>query len=458
MKKILLIYIMLAPILANGQTDPVVTTPATPQVVGAGLKSEAKAVAILAYQWGYPLVRMEQTVRKYTTVEPNMSRSSFRAPVNEIGWAKQLPGPKDTDMPTANNDTYYMSAVLTLDEPFLLCVPDTKDRYYVINVFDMYHNLTEYIGRRNTGTKAGEYWIVPPQWDKPLPKEAKMIIRPKTDKVWLWGRIAVAEEDDVNEIYALQDKFKVEPVAKVKAQLPEWKEDTTEFGFFYNLAQAMKYNPVLADDKALVALFERIGLKAGSFDPSKLHPLQIEGIREAIAEAPSTIISNTTTAGVNRDGWMWASNIDHFGFNYGLRALVSGPYLGGQGEQEAMYPIRYNDDDCKVLTGANEYTIHFETMPDVGAFWSVTVYDAKSKMLVDNPINRYKISSTTPNITYNKNGGLDITLSHKKPSSKANWLPVPKGEFYLLLRLYQPSKRILDGTYRLPTIMKNEIK
>lgn len=454
MKKILSIYIILMPFLATAQIDPVITTSATPPIIGAGLKSEAKALAILAYQWGYPLVRMEQTVRKYTTVESHMSRSSFRAPVNQIGWSRQLPGPLDTDMPTANNDTYYMSAVLTLDEPFLVSVPDTKDRYYVINVFDMYHNLTEYIGRRNTGTEAGEFWIVPPQWDKPLPKEAKMIIRPKTNKVWLWGRIAVAENEDVNKIYALQDKFKVEPIATVKNELPEWKEHTTEFGFFYNLAQAMKYNPILPDDKALVALFERIGLKAGNFDPSKLHSLQIQGIREAIAEAPATIISNTATAGVNRDGWVWASDIDNFGFNYGLRALVSGPYLGGQGEKEAMYPIRYNDSENKVLTGENEYAIHFETLPDVGAFWSVTVYDAKSKMLVENPINRYKISSTTPKLKYNKNGGLDITLSHKKPSAKENWLPVPEGEFYLLLRLYQPSESILDGTYQLPTIIK----
>lgn len=454
MKKILSVYIILMPFLAIAQIDPVITTPATPQIIGAGLKSEAKALAILAYQWGYPLVRMEQTVRKYTTVEPHMSRSSFRAPVNQIGWSRQLPGPKDTDMPTANNDTYYMSAVLALDEPFLVSVPDTKDRYYVINVFDMYHNLTEYIGRRNTGTEAGEFWIVPPQWDKPLPKEAKMIIRPKTNKVWLWGRIAVAENEDVNQIYALQDQFKVEPISKVKNELPEWEEHTTEFGFFYNLAQAMKYNPILPDDKALVALFERIGLKAGSFDPSKLHPLQIQGIKEAMAEAPATIISNTATAGVNRDGWVWASDIDNFGFNYGLRALVSGPYLGGQGEKEAMYPIRYNDSENKVLTGENEYTIHFETLPDVGAFWSVTVYDAESKMLVENPINRYKISPTTPKLKYNKNGGLDITLSHKKPSAKENWLPVSEGEFYLLLRLYQPSESILNGTYQLPTIIK----
>lgn len=59
MKKILSVYIILMPFFATAQIDPVITTPATPQIIGAGLKSEAKALAILAYQWGYPLVRME---------------------------------------------------------------------------------------------------------------------------------------------------------------------------------------------------------------------------------------------------------------------------------------------------------------------------------------------------------------------------------------------------------------
>ena len=54
-------------------------------------------------------------------------------------------------MPTANNDTYYMSAVVELDEPYVLSVPDTHDRYYVINVFNMWQELQHYIGRRATG-------------------------------------------------------------------------------------------------------------------------------------------------------------------------------------------------------------------------------------------------------------------------------------------------------------------
>ena len=53
-------------------------------------------------------------------------------------------------------------AQVVLDEPMVLSVPDTSDRYYVVNVFNMWQELEHYIGRRTTGTKAARYVLVPP--------------------------------------------------------------------------------------------------------------------------------------------------------------------------------------------------------------------------------------------------------------------------------------------------------
>lgn len=454
MRTFIIGILSIIPLCLQAQNDPVINTPATAKVIAQGLKAEAKAIGVIAYQWGYPLVRMEEVIRTYTTLTAKENKSSYRAPVNTIGWARQLPSPQDTDMPTANNDTYYMSAVLVLNEPYIVSVPDTHDRYYVIDIFDMYHNLVDYIGRRTTGTQKGEFLIVPPQWDGVVPQGITKVIRPKTDKVWLWGRIAISEGEESKTVHQLQDQFSVKILKGTATPLSLWKNHDGDLAFFYNLAQAVKQNKVPEDEKAIIGLFEKIGIKNGTFNPATLHPMQLEGLKEALLEAPLTIVANTATAGESRNGWMWVSDLDNFGYNFGLRALVSGPYLGGQGEKEAMYPIRYVDHENKILTGKNSYTLRFETMPDVDAFWSVTVYDAKTKMLIENPINRYKISSTTPAIKYSKNGGLDITLSHKKPAEKANWLPIPDGDFYLLLRLYQPGEKVLNGSYQLPIILK----
>jgi hypothetical protein len=168
------------------------TTPASPEVIAKGLEADGYALGVSAYTWGYPLVRMERLAREYTDVPSPKPATSYRAPLNEIGWAVELATPAAKDMPTANNDTFYMSAVVVLDEPFVLSVPDTGDRYYVINTFNMYQELEHYIGRRTTGTKAARYVLVPPGWKGPVPNDAKRLDI-STNKVWLWGRLRIAQ-------------------------------------------------------------------------------------------------------------------------------------------------------------------------------------------------------------------------------------------------------------------------
>lgn len=276
------------PFIPAQNIDPVIHTAPTQEVIAKGLKNEAKTLGMMAYQWGYPLVRMEKVLRTYTDLSGGVSATSYRAPANKIGWATELPGPNDKDMPTANNDTYYMSAVVVLDEPFIVSVPDTDDRYYVINIFDMYHNLTDYIGRRTTGTEAGNYMIIPPGWDIPAPDGISKVIRPRTNKVWLWGRIQIKEGENPEIVHTLQKQFSLRSLSGTYKPLPEWKNYSGELAFFYELGEAMKCNPVFEEDKALVGMFEKIGLsQEKGFTPEKLNPLQIAGLKEAIAEAPS---------------------------------------------------------------------------------------------------------------------------------------------------------------------------
>ncbi len=105
------------------------------------------------------------------------------------------------------------------------------------------------------------------------------------------------------------------------------------------------------------------------------------------------------------------------------------------------------------LTGQNDYVMTFDREPPVGAFWSVTVYDAKTKMLVDNPINRYSINNSMP-LERGDDGSFEIHLSNQPLSDDKNWLPIPEGEFYLLTRLYVPSKEILRMEWTVPGLEK----
>ena len=255
-------------------------------------------------------------------------------------------------MPTANNDTLYMSAVVDLTEPYVLSVPDMGDRYYVVDVFDMWQELQHYIGRRTTGTKAGQFALVPPGWKGDLPKDVTRL-DVSTSKVWLWGRMQVSPGDDMDKIHALQDAFDLRPLSKLGAAhwvappatlppLPGINNDP--YGFFVQLAAVLKDNSVRPADAALAGQFERIGLKPGSFDRTRLKKPQLDGLARALKDAPLVAISAQASAAEARNCWDYIRGLDDFGYNYALRALVAGPCLGGQGEHEAVYPLRYTDE------------------------------------------------------------------------------------------------------------------
>ena len=446
--------------------DKLLSTPGTPDVVEKGMEVDGYQLAVSAYSWGYPLVRMERVMREYTDVPSPKPATSYRAPLNTIGWATELASPQAKDMPTANNDTYYMNAVLKLDEPWILTVPDTHDRYYVIDVFNMYQELQHYIGRRATGTKAGKFALVPPGWKGKLPAGVKRL-DVSTDKIWLWGRLRVVPGETPAQLQALQKQFKIAPLSAAgaaehrpgKQSLPPLASiDNDELGFLTHLGQVVKSNPIRTEDVALFAQFARIGLTKSGFDPSKLNPAVRKGIVRGLEDAPSVAVASLASTSSKRNGWDWVTGLDSFGYNYPLRAVVAGPYLGGNGEKEAMYPIRYTDSEGQALSGSNRYTLKFDTLPPVNAFWSLTMYNADDKMLVANEIQRYKVGSDTAGLTKAKDGSLTIPIQREKPTGAdaANWLPAPQGAFYVILRMYQPNGDILSGKWQIPDLVRTK--
>ena len=438
--------------------DPVLTLQGSPEVFKKGMDVDGYSSAVMAWSWGYPIVRMEQVVREYTDVPSPKPATSYRAPLNQIGWATELATPAAKDMPTANNDTLYMSAVVQLDEPYVLTVPDLHDRYYVVDVFNMWQELEHYIGRRTTGTKAGKFVFVPPGWKGELPKDAT-VLKVSTNKIWLWGRMRVSQGEDMAPLHALQKNFHLQSASgKVYKEtlqpMPALKNDGLDF--FRQLAFAIKSNPVKPQDMGLFGQFSRFGLTEKGFNADNVAPPILDGVKRGVQDAPNVAVSTLVSTSEVRQGWSYVKGLDDFGYNYPLRSLVSGPYLGGQGEKEAVYPIRYNDSKGVTLDGANSYTLTLDSEPPVNAFWSITMYDADSKMLVDNALNRYKIGSDTKGLVKGKDGTLKVTISHAKPSdADANWLPAPEHNFYLMFRLYQPKDSVMNGSWKLPQVVRN---
>ena len=152
--------------------------------------------------------------------------------------------------------------------------------------------------------------------------------------------------------------------------------------------------------------------------------------------------------------------------NWLLRAASAKGGIYGNDAVEAVYPFTKNLANGDVLDGSrNKYSITFPAgqLPPVNAFWSMTMYDGKSQLLIKNPINRYLINSPMlPNMKKNADGSL--TLYIQKDSSGAdkesNWLPAPNDLIYLVMRLYWPKPEPLsilpagEGTWKPPGVVK----
>lgn len=433
---------------------------------GSYRENYAYSLGIQAYIYGYPLVVMERTRQLQTLLDSSIQPALT---ASNVFFYEQIT-PEFKDVVTPNVDTVYCAAFLDLSrKPVVLNVPDTNDRYYVMQIMDAYSNTFSSIGRRTTGTKAGKFAIVGPDWKGVLPSELKAVKSP-TNTAWLIGRVLAKGKDDMDEAIKILKQFTltsldnrspsvIKPANKLL--LENKVEDLSALDFFKTMTDLMILNPT-TDNESFEKQFEHIGInRAYGFDASKLDPDTIAGLNRAAADA-FLIIANSLEEVDHRfsNGWMIFTGMGAYGDQFLKRAVVAYMGLGANVDEEATCPRTFTDDQGNQLNGEYNYVLHFnkDQLPPVEAFWSVTMYD-KDFYLVPNDLQRYAIADYTPGLKYNDDDSLDIYIQKCPPTNyKSNWLPAPKEgsnlDFNLLLRLYQPSAKILNGTYEVPGVKR----
>jgi hypothetical protein len=75
---------------------------------------------------------------------------------------------------------------------------------------------------------------------------------------------------------------------------------------------------------------------------------------------------------------------------------------------------------------------------------------------VPNAVNRFAIGDRDQ-LKFNADGSLDIYIQNASPGADkaSNWLPAPKGESNLAMRLYSPRREVLDGTWTPPPVKRS---
>ncbi len=231
----------------------------------------------------------------------------------------------------------------------------------------------------------------------------------------------------------------------------------------------LQFAPPVEAEKALRAKFATIGIEAGKpFDFAKLSDAHKAEMALGIKEGFDEIVKQRNNFGKDVNGWQIGSMLGDRAFfngNFVLRAAGAMAGIYGNSAEEAVYPLAKQDADGQPLDGSkSNYTITFANgeFPPVHAFWSVTMYDGKTQLLIDNPINRYLINSPMlPGMKKNADGSLTIYVQNKSPgkAKEANWLPAPDGPIYMVMRLYWPKVEppsVLpagEGTWKPPQIV-----
>ncbi len=227
--------------------------------------------------------------------------------------------------------------------------------------------------------------------------------------------------------------------------------------FFSNFAKYYSANPVPAQDKKMEDLLKKLGL-IYSVGQNKISP--DANVRSLLRFAApyaqgkinqKAIYNYCQSKKVNN--WYIPENFGRYGTDYLRRAIVANEFIGANVPEQILYPFTLLDEKGEFLSGSKHYVLHFPAgqTPPADLLWSITIYD-KQRNLTPNRLDRYAIRSNMP-LVYNQDGSLDLLISHKEPKENlSNWLPAPKDEFMLMMRIYQPKKDVLDGKWQIPGV------
>jgi hypothetical protein len=444
-------------------------------------RADLTKLAAKAYIYGFPIVfSLEQAIR-YATEGIGANPA---APYNTPSHARTLAGPKDTFV-SINNDTVYTMVQLDLSVgPMVIELPDTHGEYYVAQFIDAWTDNFAYVGKRATGTAAGSYLITPPGETAPTPDGIAAEIRAPTALVSVVVRWACRGVGDLPRVHQLQDAVRITPVdrdAPAATGPPTPDPAVSEpLRFWERLRVWMQAYPPAPRDRHLQQAFEPLGLlvvgESPYRDPSDELAIALQDGIEQGRNALHELMIHGGSA--EQNGWKLAYhpfdfNVDFFEVGtvdasewkleprpkaIAERAAAALGGMWGNHGYEAAYAMTWVDREGEPLSGEHSYTLRLAPPPPVDAFWSITMYDLPNFYLVENPIDRYSIGDRTPGLVTADDGSVAITLAHTQPSdphARANWLPAPPDAFRPILRMYSPAPEVLDGSYRLPPIIRS---
>lgn len=430
--------------------------------------ADARQIAREAYIYGFPMAVNYRTM--YNQAIDTTSRE-YQGGFNTIGSNKSLATPQDKFVVTPNSDTPYSYLWMDLRaEPVVISMPKVEaNRYYTAQLVDLYTFNFAYLGTRAYGNEGGAFLIAGPGWSGDKPKGVKAVLHAETQFAYALFRTQLFNMSDLPAVNKIQSEYHVQslstflhqaaPAAAVPVNWPKFTDDmATSPAIFPLLNFLFQFCPPNPSEKEILARFARLDIGPGqSFNFSKFSPQIQQAINDGIKDSATDIaaIQKKVNADEISSGDLFGTR-DFLNGNYAYRFFGADRGLYGNSKQDALYFAYFVDSDQRPLDASKSgYTLHFakNDLPDTKAFWSLTMYDAKSQFLVANPLKRYLLNSTAlESYKYGADGSLTLYISHDDPgpAKQSNWLPAPAGPFYCIFRVYLPGEAVVNGIWKRP--------
>ena len=383
---------------------------------------------------------------------------------------------------TANDVTPYVtSAQSTKNGPIVIEVPPAGDKAsYFGTVVDSWDVPLADVGPSGQDQgRGGRYLFLPPGYQGDVP-EGYFVYRPRTYGVHFAFR-PVAKNGGTHEdqtsyaqtlkVYRLSEADRPPATTFIDAYPQKWNTlPTYDLTYFTDLNSVVQKEPILEQDKAMMALLASIGIEKGKpFDPSEQDKRALlEGLERAYTWMQDYFVNRSTTAWwSDREWqvWQFAEGQPEAGFPYvdSDRVLIDeragGAYfwitylpksLGGG----TFYLTGLRDRDGDSFSGTGTYKLNVPADTPANDFWSVIVYSMRTKGFVEG-VNRVGLSSQVlDKMKKNNDGSVDVYFAPKAPTGlESNWIPTGE-DFFLLFRLYGPDKPLFNKTWKLGDVEK----
>ncbi|HTS43032.1 MAG TPA: DUF1214 domain-containing protein, partial [Puia sp.] len=300
-----------------------------------------------------------------------------------------------------------------------------------------------------------------------------------TANIWLGLR---ALDPDPKKMQLLVHGVKIYPYAQ-RANPPQTKVITPDekkyfaiqpdgIDYWKTLDAIIQEEPVEERDRFFMAWLNNLGIKKGRpFNPTERQKKILIAAAEtgrlmAIANSfdkrfdsvyhwPDRkwdyvmIISDPSQRSQDYDEFFQRTSYFYEAFGYGKSMITKTPNLG------QAYLGAYSDKDGNWLEGSNNYTLHIPANPPAVNFWSITVYDAATRCLIDNPQHNADLSSRK-DLIKNEDGSVDLYFGPSAPSGKEkNWVQTLAGKhWFAYMRFYGPTENYFNKSWKMGDIEK----